>query len=58
MLKRVGELELQGYDSHDDVLVPLEVVVMEISSWVEPKVNLLLPATSAIGEYVGVDEVR
>lgn len=47
------------YDnSHDDVLVPLEVIGMKISSWVEPEVNLLLPATSAVGENVGMEEVR
>jgi len=43
---------------NDDVLVPLEVIGVKISSWVEPEVNLLLPATSAVGENVAMEEVR
>jgi hypothetical protein len=31
---------------------------VKISSWVEPEVNLLLPATSAVGENVAMEEVR
>lgn len=43
---------------HYDILVPLDMVGVEISSWVKPQSELLLLATDAIGVNIGMEEVR
>lgn len=43
---------------HNDVLVPPESVRVIIGSWVEPEIVLDLTTANAIGEEVGVKNVR
>lgn len=43
---------------HYNILVPLDMVGVEISSWVKPQSELLLLATDAIAVNIGVEEVR
>jgi len=43
---------------HYNILVPLDMVGVEISSWVEPQSELLLLATDTIAVNIGVEEVR
>jgi hypothetical protein len=43
---------------HDIVLVPIDRVVVEICSWVEPKVDPLLSVTNTMGVHIGLKYVR
>lgn len=48
---------MMGY-LHNVLVIPKNGVVMEISSWVKPKVELHLSVANSFTKHIGVNNVR
>lgn len=52
------DLYIGNFHLHNEVLVPEEVVRVEVGGWVEPKRDALLTVALALGKHVGLQKVR